>query len=56
MARERLTTITLEEVLKMKDLTRKDAPEGPSLPADFWKHAKVVYPEGSKEAEELSSR
>ena len=45
MARERLTTITLEEVLKMKGRTRKDAPEGPSLPDDFWKNAKMVYPE-----------
>jgi hypothetical protein len=30
-----ITTITLEEAMKMKDRTRNDAPEGPSLPKDF---------------------
>ena len=45
-----ITTITLEAAMKMKDRTRKDAPEGPSLPKDFWKNAKIVYPEGPKEA------
>ena len=55
MARERLTTITLEEVLKMKGRTRKDAPEGPSLPDDFWKNAKMVYPEIPKKEPHLGS-
>ena len=35
--------------MNMKGKTRKDAPVGPSLPKDFWKNAKVVYPESSKE-------
>ncbi len=34
----------------MKDRTRDDAPEGPSLPKDFWRNAKVVYPDHSKKA------
>ena len=50
MKKERITRVTLEEVMKMKDRTRKDAPPGPPLPNDFWKHAKVVYPESPKEA------
>ena len=50
MKKERITKVSLEEVKKMKDRTRNDAPEGPSLPKDFWENAKVVYPEGPKEA------
>ena len=50
MKKKSITTITLEEALKTKGKTRKDAPPGPPLPDDFWKHAKVVYPEGPKEA------
>lgn len=38
----------MDEILKAKDGTRRDAPEGPSLGADFWKRANVVYPEGPK--------
>ncbi len=38
----------MDEILKAKDKTRRDAPEGPSLGADFWKQANVVYPEGPK--------
>jgi uncharacterized protein (DUF4415 family) len=49
MSKKNITTITLEEAMKMKGKTRKDAPPGPPLPADFWKYAKVVYPETSKE-------
>lgn len=50
MKKERITTASLSEVKKMKDRTRKDAPEGPSLGKDFWKDAHVVYPDGPKEA------
>ena len=50
MKKERITRVSLEEVKKMKGKTRKDAPPGPPLPDDFWKNAKVVYPEGPKEA------
>lgn len=50
MKKKNITTITLEEALKTKGKTRKDAPPGPALPDDFWKHAKVVYPESPKEA------
>ena len=50
MKKERITRVTLDEAKKMKDRTRKDAPPGPPLPDDFWKHAKVVYPESPKEA------
>lgn len=36
------------EVLRARgeDRTRKDAPEGESLGADFWKSARVVLPPG----------
>ncbi|GJL64256.1 MAG: hypothetical protein NPIRA04_29100 [Nitrospirales bacterium] len=50
MKKKNITTITLEEALKTKGQTQKDAPPGPPLPEDFWKHAKVVYPDGPKEA------
>ncbi len=50
MKKKNITTITLEEALKTKGKTRKDAPPGPALPDDFWKHAKVVYPESPKKA------
>ena len=33
----------------MKDRTMKNAPVGSSLGKDFWKDAKVVYPEFPKE-------
>ena len=49
MKKKRITSITLEEAMKKKGKTRKDALEGPSLGKDFWKNAKVVYPEASKE-------
>lgn len=49
MKKERITTISLEKAKKMKGQTRKDAPPGPPLPADFWKHAKVLYPETTNE-------
>ena len=49
MKKKRITTVSMNEVKKMKDRTRKDAPVGPPLGKDFWKDAKVVYPEVSKE-------
>ncbi len=52
MKREKITTVTSEQVKKIKDRTRDDAPEGPPLPAEFWKDAKVVYP-NSKSSELL---
>jgi hypothetical protein len=51
-----ITTITLEETMKMKDRTRKDAPPCPPLPDDFWKNAKVVYPESPKKAIEMEKK
>ena len=50
MKKERITKVSVEEAKTMKDWTRNDAPEGPSLPKDLWKTAKVVYPDGPKEA------
>jgi len=38
----------MDEVMKIKDRTRPDAPSGPSIGSDFWKKAKVIYPEGTK--------
>lgn len=49
MKKKNIMTITLDEAMKTKGKTRKDAPPGPALPDDFWKHAKVVYPEAPKE-------
>ena len=50
MKKENIKSYSIDQIMKMKGKTRKDAPEGPSLPKDFWKTAKVVYSEGPKEA------
>lgn len=50
MKKERITTVSRVELKNMKDRTRDDAPVGPSLGKDFWKDARVVYPDGPKEA------
>ena len=49
MKKKHITKASLNEVMTMKDRTRSNAPVGPSLGKDFWKDAKVVYPETSKE-------
>ena len=38
----------MDEILAKKGQTRPDAPEGPDLGPEFWKSAKVVYPDGPK--------
>ena len=50
MKKKSITSVSLEEAKKKKGKTRKDASPGPSLPAEFWKHAKVVYPDHPKKA------
>jgi uncharacterized protein (DUF4415 family) len=50
MKKENIKSYSIDQIMKMKDRTREDAPEGPSLPKNFWKNAKVVYPESPKEA------
>lgn len=39
---------TRSEIEAMEDKTRPDAPPGPSLGADFWADAKLVYPKPPK--------
>lgn len=48
MKEKHIAKRSMDEIMKAKDRTRPDAPEGPSLGADFWKEANVVYPEGPK--------
>jgi len=48
MKKKNITNLSMDKIMKAKDRTRSDAPEGPSLGAGFWKKAKVVYPEGPK--------
>ncbi|GJL51203.1 MAG: hypothetical protein NPIRA01_24300 [Nitrospirales bacterium] len=50
MKKERITKVSGNELKKMEDLTHANAPVGPLLPQDFWKTAKVVYPDSPKEA------
>ncbi|KKN89822.1 BrnA antitoxin family protein [Aurantimonas sp. C2-6-R+9] len=49
MSDKTMKTATLEEIREMDrrgELHHNpDAPEGPSLGADFWKDAELVYPE-----------
>ena len=44
-----MKTVSLDDLAALPDRTRPDAPEGPSLGPDFWKTAKVVFPDGPKE-------
>ena len=48
MKKKSITKLSMDEAMKAKDRTRSNAPEGPSLGSDFWKQAKVVYPESPK--------
>ena len=49
MIRKNIKTVSLADASEMGDRTRDDAPEGEDLGADFWKSARVVYPNGPKE-------
>jgi len=48
MKKKNITKLSRDEIMKAKDRTQNDAPEGPSLGPDFWKKAKVVHPKGPK--------
>ncbi len=50
---QNLRRISLDEIEEMQERgellpTRKDAPEGPDLGADFWANAVLVEPKGRK--------
>jgi uncharacterized protein (DUF4415 family) len=49
MSVKRMTAVSADDLVHMKDRTREDAPEGESLGPDFWKQARVVFPDGPKE-------
>ena len=49
MNEKNITSVSLDDLATMKDRTRADAPEGPSLEPGFWETAKVRYPDGPKE-------
>ena len=49
MNEKKITRVSLADLDKMESRTRADAPEGPTLGPEFWKTAKVVYPDGPKE-------
>ncbi|MBT5108081.1 MAG: BrnA antitoxin family protein [Rhodospirillaceae bacterium] len=49
MSKKNIKTVSLDDLDSMEDRSRRDAPDGESLGPDFWKSAKIVYPEGSKE-------
>ena len=48
MKEKHISKQSIDEIMKAKDRTRPDAPERPSLGADFWKEANVVHPESPK--------
>lgn len=48
MTKKRITKVSDEALDRERDRTRADAPAGPELGPDFWKQARVVYPEGPK--------
>ena len=49
MTKKRITTVSDEALDEKRDRTRADAPAGPELGPDFWKQARVVYPDGPKQ-------
>jgi hypothetical protein len=49
MSERNIVAISLADASEMEDRSRDNAPEGENLGADFWKSARVHYPEGSKE-------
>ncbi|MEX2616561.1 MAG: BrnA antitoxin family protein [Alphaproteobacteria bacterium] len=49
MSGKHMTTVSVDDLADMPDRTRENAPEGETLGADFWKTAKVVFPDGPKE-------
>ncbi len=48
MKKKNITKLSIDEVAVSKDRTRHNAPDGLALGRDFWKKAKVIYPEGPK--------
>lgn len=48
MSKKNISKLSMDDVMKAEDRTRSDAPEGPTLGVDFWKNAKVVYPDSPK--------
>ena len=49
MSKKNIKTVSLDDLDSMEDRSRRDAPDGETLGPDFWKSAKIVYPEGSIE-------
>ena len=49
MSKKNITNASLDDLDAMDDPTRDDASEGDYLGPDFWKRARVVYPDGPKE-------
>lgn len=48
MTEKIITRVSLEDLKKMEDRTRIDAPEGDALGTDFWAKAQIVTPEPKK--------
>ena len=49
MSGKNIKTVSLADAAAMEDRTREYAPVGDSLAPDFWKSARVVFPEGPKQ-------
>lgn len=49
VSKKTITTVSLNDLEDMDDLTRENAPVGEALGSDFWKTANVVYPDGPKD-------
>ncbi len=49
MTQKNIETVSADDLAALADRTRADAPEGPPLGPEFWRTAKVVYPDGPKE-------
>ena len=48
MTEKRMARVSTADLADLEDESRSDAPEGPRLGPDFWKHAREVVPEGPK--------
>lgn len=48
MSKNSISRYSLDEIMKLEDKSRADAPDGESLGADFWASAKIVLPDTKK--------
>ena len=49
MKETNIKNVSLHDLAAMEDRTRVEAPDGPTFGPEFWKNAKIVYPNVPKD-------